>query len=450
MKLTQRKVNGFYIYFSIFVVTFVSSFTVSNIDDLNYFLGVINFQLERESVISIASILNISLLIPLFLIWCVRNKVWEGKAAFKRYFLTLNLRRALLDARYHDERFFGQHVAKIPDIKIDFDDKKSQTGKLFIRDSIEFHQRLEKAILTPALKHYKIENSYVSDDGNWFVYEFYNVSAQFQKRFDSLNDYLSWANYNATKYDLRYDERLATNLKHLLLVGATRSGKTYALLGLVLQMINKPINYHMYFADPKNDQIRKVGNWINSKKTAVTTNEIIELIEEVFHRLIEREKEMELATFNRITGDYRDVNLEPIILVFDEFSSFISVLDSKQKKVVLGHLTAIVQRGAGAGLFLYLIMQKSESTTLPTSIRSNLLLKIVLGNAASTTYTTAFESSADIPEYKFSVGQGVFMDDTMSKPKLISFPYLKFLDAYNDGTKDPAELWLQDADSCKR
>ena len=92
-------------------------------------------------------------------------------------------------------------------------------------------------------------------------------------------------------------------------------------------------------------------------------------------------------------------------------------------------------------VFLLLIMQKSDATTLPTAIRSNLLLKIVLGNASSTTYTTTFESSSDIPVFNFRQGQGVFLDDTMTVPRLVSFPYLRFLDEYNNGNKDPASLW---------
>ena len=206
-------------------------------------------------------------------------------------------------------------------------------------------------------------------------------------------------------------------------------------------MINKSIHYELFFADPKNDQLRKIGNWINAKNTAYTTENIVDLIDRVYQRLIAREQEMAEATLNRMTGDYRDVELEPIFLIFDEFSSFINVLDNKEKKIVLGKLTAIVQRGAGAGVFLFLIMQKSDATTLPTAIRSNLLLKIVLGNASSTTYTTTFESSSDVPNFNFLQGQGVYLDDTMTVPKLLSFPYLRFIDSYNNGEKDPVTLW---------
>ncbi|WP_337019175.1 hypothetical protein [Oceanobacillus massiliensis] len=359
----------------------------------------------------------------------------------KRYFMTLNLRKEMLDANYRDERHVTKRIAQIPTIKVEFDSKEMVSGNLIVRDSVEFHDRLAKATFTPALKGFKVESFYQSDDGDYWIYNFYSVDSQIQIPFKSMEEYLKWSNETTNRYQLRIDKRLSFDLKHTLLVGATRTGKTYGLIGLMLQMINKSIHYELFFADPKNDQLRKIGNWINPKKTAYTTEDITDLIGRVYQRLIEREKEMAKATLNRMTGDYRDVELEPIFLIFDEFSSFINVLDSKERKNVLGRLTAIVQRGAGAGVFLLLIMQKSDATTLPTAIRSNLLLKIVLGNASSTTYTTTFESSSDIPIFNFRQGQGVFLDDTMTVPRLVSFPYLKFLDEYNNGNKDPASLW---------
>ncbi len=401
----------------------------------------LDFKINMQTVNSIFSVAITTVILPTLLLWSLRNKVWEGKRALKRYFMTLNLRKEMLDANYRDERHVTKRIAQIPTIKVEFDSKEMVSGNLIVRDSVEFHDRLAKATFTPALKGFKVESFYQSDDGDYWIYNFYSVDSQIQIPFKSMEEYLKWSNETTNRYQLRIDKRLSFDLKHTLLVGATRTGKTYGLIGLMLQMINKSIHYELFFADPKNDQLRKIGNWINPKKTAYTTEDITDLIGRVYQRLIEREKEMAKATLNRMTGDYRDVELEPIFLIFDEFSSFINVLDSKERKNVLGRLTAIVQRGAGAGVFLLLIMQKSDATTLPTAIRSNLLLKIVLGNASSTTYTTTFESSSDIPIFNFRQGQGVFLDDTMTVPRLVSFPYLKFLDEYNNGNKDPASLW---------
>ncbi len=443
MLSTQRKLNGLYVFTSVGMIIILWILLGSQIESINQIFGNLglNFRIDMHKINNVAFVALTVLILPTMLFWSIRNKLWEGKRALKRYCLILNLRKEMIDANYRDERHVTERVLKIPTIKVEFDNKDMTSGKLIVRDSLEFHDRLAKATFTPSLKGFKVEDFYLSDDGDWWIYNFYSVDSQIQAVFDSLEDYLNWSNETTNRYQLRIDKRLSFDLKHTLLVGATRSGKTYGLIGLLLQMINKSIHYELFFADPKNDQLRKIGNWINAKNTAYTTENIVDLIDRVYQRLIAREQEMAEATLNRMTGDYRDVELEPIFLIFDEFSSFINVLDNKEKKIVLGKLTAIVQRGAGAGVFLFLIMQKSDATTLPTAIRSNLLLKIVLGNASSTTYTTTFESSSDVPNFNFLQGQGVYLDDTMTVPKLLSFPYLRFIDSYNNGEKDPVTLW---------
>lgn len=440
---TQRKLNGLYVFTSVGMIIILWILLGSQIESINQIFGNLglNFRIDMHKINNVAFVALTVLILPTMLFWSIRNKLWEGKRALKRYCLILNLRKEMIDANYRDERHVTERVLKIPTIKVEFDNKDMTSGKLIVRDSLEFHDRLAKATFTPSLKGFKVEDFYLSDDGDWWIYNFYSVDSQIQAVFDSLEDYLNWSNETTNRYQLRIDKRLSFDLKHTLLVGATRSGKTYGLIGLLLQMINKSIHYELFFADPKNDQLRKIGNWINAKNTAYTTENIVDLIDRVYQRLIAREQEMAEATLNRMTGDYCDVELEPIFLIFDEFSSFINVLDNKEKKIVLGKLTAIVQRGAGAGVFLFLIMQKSDATTLPTAIRSNLLLKIVLGNASSTTYTTTFESSSDVPNFNFLQGQGVYLDDTMTVPKLLSFPYLRFIDSYNNGEKDPVTLW---------
>lgn len=441
MKLTQRKINGFYISFFTFTVIIIGSTIYNNIDFLNSLSSFIS--LDHKIVAQYTMVTAIIPQMITFLFWGIRNKLWEGTRAFKRYYIVFNLRQALLDASYYDDRFSIERVAKLPKIKVQFYDKSGLAGKFFVRASLKFYQRIENAEFTPILQHYLVENSYLSKDGNWFVFEFYSVSTQLQTQFDDLKTYLKATNEKTNEYQLHYDNRLVKDLSHFLLTGPTRTGKTYALIGLLLQMVNKPIKYELWFCDPKNDQIEKIGRWINSseERVAVTSDDIIILIDKLYQRLEAREKEMKSLTKDRITGDYKDVHLKPIILVFDEFSSFIVTLENKQKKDVIGKLTAIVQRGAGSGVFLWIVMQKSDASDISTAIRSNLILKIVLGNAPETTYRTTFEKSVSNSNLQFTIGQGLYMDDTMPSEKLINFPYLKFLDDYNDGTKSPESLW---------
>ena len=111
----------------------------------------LDFRINMQTVNSILSIAVTTVILPTLLLWSIRNKVWEGKRALKRYFLTLNLRKEMLDANYREERHVTKRIAQIPTIKVEFDSKEMISGKLIVRDSLEFHDRLAKATFTPCL-----------------------------------------------------------------------------------------------------------------------------------------------------------------------------------------------------------------------------------------------------------------------------------------------------------
>src|SRR5690606_38780027 len=122
----------------------------------------LDFQVPMQQINYIACITVIVLLLSLTLVWSIRNKVWQGKRAIKRYLLTLNLRKEMLDANFQDERYVTERVSRIPKIKIEFDTKEMNSGKLMIRNSVEFHDRLSNATFTPALTGYIVESIYQS------------------------------------------------------------------------------------------------------------------------------------------------------------------------------------------------------------------------------------------------------------------------------------------------
>ena len=90
-------------------------------------------------------------------------------------------------------------------------------------------------------------------------------------------------------------------------------------------------------------------------------------------------------------------------------------------------LRNIVLEGRQLGYFAALIMQKSDATDLKSSIRANLPWVVVLGNATRTTYLTAFEETADLPNRNFRRGEGLFSYQGVTRqPQITSFPTLNF------------------------
>ena len=80
-------------------------------------------------------------------------------------------------------------------------------------------------------------------------------------------------------YELFIDSYTNLPLTHQLIVGQTGSGKSYALHGYLLQMLLKPVPYHLYFADPKASSIALLGERVSPETTSDDFEGIVALLE---------------------------------------------------------------------------------------------------------------------------------------------------------------------------
>ncbi|CAI2688445.1 hypothetical protein AKUH3B202X_11180 [Apilactobacillus kunkeei] len=363
-------------------------------------------------------------------IWLRSNRIEKGiKYSINHYLLLRLVRISLLDAGYYVRRqFFGIDVAKLPKIYIEFSDNYAY-GLIKIENKIRYEQRLDNIELSSSLGKYIVETSYLSPDENYYCFDFFNSNINRQLRFDSNEELLQYSN-NLDDNMLFIDSLSQVPLHHTLIVGQTGSGKTYALYSLILQMINKKINYHLYVADPKGSSLAVIGEKISPNNTFENVDDIIQSLREFNHEMDERKHRIKEKLLTKIDSSYVDFGLEPYVFIFDEYASFQSVIQSKDKKTrdeVNKLISQIVLQGRQLGFFLFVVMQKSDSSSLPTMIRDNLPLKIVLGNAEEQTYVTAFGYSKDIPNYKFNIGEGVFtFPQVANNPKICAFSYLNF------------------------
>lgn len=363
-------------------------------------------------------------------IWAFSNHIDKGlKYAWKHYKLVLGLRKHLLDAGIYTTKKLGaMKWAKIPWITVDFDaDYKS--GKVWIENSIKFNEKLNSIDISPSLGRYVIEQVYLTDDENHYRFDFYDSSLERRLVFDSFEAFKAYSN-SLDDYKLFIDLYTNLTLTHQLIVGQTGSGKSYALHGYLLQMLLKPIPYHLYFADPKASSVALIGERVSPETTADDFDGIVTLLETFVSQMQERQQLIKRNLLQKIDGDYRDFKLAPHILIFDEFADFSLFLQSKDKKIrdhVNNLISSIVLKGRQAGFFLWVVMQQAGSNNIPTYIRDNLPWKVVLGNAEDQTYVTAFGAGADIPLRKMKVGDGVFTYPAIAnKPRLCEFPTLNF------------------------
>lgn len=363
------------------------------------------------------------------LVWCVHHKAhWGIRYAVNHAVLISGIERALLEAGTGYSISGDEGYVDLPIVKVELS-KDLIRGIVKIRNHIKYDSKLETTNLSPSMGRYIVTNTYLSDDENWYIYEFVDSLVDNQLIFNSYQEFAKYA-HKFSDYQLFMDKQNVVPLSSFLLVGATGSGKTYALYSLIYQMINWKIKPELYFADPKNSSLCVLGKRIASERTAGTPEEIITLLEKFGQCMEERKEELQSKLEEKLDADYRHWSLPAHVFIFDEFAAFqsaVATMDKKQRDKVSMLLRNIVLQGRQLGFFLWAIMQKSDSTDIPTAIRDNLVWKVVLGSATNTTYITCFEHSADLPKRKFKPGQGLYSYQGLTmKPQITSFPTLNF------------------------
>ncbi|WP_082418893.1 FtsK/SpoIIIE domain-containing protein [Massilibacterium senegalense] len=420
---TQRQQNGIFIYstsFMLVVIIFIVNFIDSQLK-----LGVVFRKHVNELFIEFLLVI-ISIQIAT---WLIRNKANKGiKHAIHHYLTVLKLRKSLLDANYFNKRFyFNTEIADLPKIKLQFNADFSK-ATLFI-ENININKDIGDVRISFALNHFIVDRAYLSNDENYHIFEIYDSNIVQQLKFSDFLE-LKRLTTQVDDYTLIIDKSISISLYGTLLVGQTGSGKTYALYSLILQMLAKNVHYNIYFADPKNSSLAVLGERISAKSTATSMEDIIRLLQNFNEIMEDRKANIKDKLNAKLEATYADFQYEPYIFIFDEFASFQSVLQTMEKKKrdeVMMLLSQVVLQGRQLGFFLWIVMQKSDATLLPTNLRENLPVKFVLGNAEKQTYTTSFGTGIDIPEKNFTLGQGVFTCPILANtPKICHFSYLDF------------------------
>ncbi len=370
----------------------------------------------------------LAILLVLFIMadFLLSNRAYKGIRYFFNYWHTRNLlEKQMLDAGFGIQR---SYYIELPKISFSFKNDYS-SGVLRIRNTLKFDRKLDDIVMSSGLGKFIVDNHYVTDDGNFYIYELLNGTTSFKLIFNSFDDFLEYSK-KVPPYKLFLDKRSEIRLQHTLLVGMTGSGKTYSLYSLLLQMLNKNVSYHLYLADPKGSSLAVIGASIAPKSTAVSMQEITAQLTVFVDMMHQRKADLKEHLKGKVDADYSDFNLEPHIFIFDEYASFAAVLASCEKKErdrVKALLYEIILQGRQLGFFLFLVMQKSDATLIETALRDNIPLKIVLGNSEQQTYITAFGAGVDIPKRHFLVCEGVFTEPVVApEPRLVQFPYCNF------------------------
>ena len=364
--------------------------------------------------------------------WAVAHHLRRGvKYALRHWQLCRGIKRALLEAGYGIP--IGEQYYRLPRVEIRFEGKGLTCGIVAIQNHIKTDSSLAAVNLSSALGVYVVDAQYIEDDNNYYGYEISDSRIDRQLTFSSYQALADYAHKHTDKhgpYTLFMDGRNeGIKIRSMLLVGITGSGKSYALMGLIAQLLNWPVLPVIYFADPKGSDIAVLGGTFAPERTADDIDGIIDLLRQFYSAMLARKAEMRDKLSGKLGADFTEWRLPAYIFIMDEYAAFQASIakDKRRREEVEEILRNVVLMGRQLGFFAWICMQKSDSSDIPTAIRDNLPLKICLGNAPATTLMTIFGHAADLPSRHWGKGQGlIYCDGITAAPRPVSFPTLHF------------------------
>ena len=217
--------------------------------------------------------------------WAVAHHLRRGvKYALRHWQLCRGIKRALLEAGYGIP--IGEQYYRLPRVEIRFEGKGLTCGIVAIQNHIKTDSSLAAVNLSSALGVYVVDAQYIEDDNNYYCYEISDSRIDRQLTFSSYQALADYAHKHTDKhgpYTLFMDGRNeGIKIRSMLLVGITGSGKSYALMGLIAQLLNWPVLPVIYFADPKGSDIAVLGGTFAPERTADDIDGIIDLLRQFY------------------------------------------------------------------------------------------------------------------------------------------------------------------------
>ncbi len=210
------------------------------------------------------------------------------------------------------------------------------------------------------------------------------------------------------------------DLPNLLVGGTTGSGKSVLLHSFVLSLIGS--DALLYLIDPKMvefgvySDFSSVKSIVNSAEDAGLLIEEVRLIMESRFSILHKAGCRSVIEYNkRISSRSR---MQPIVIIVDEWADIVL-----QDKEIQKTLCLVAQKGRAAGVSIILATQRPSCRVISGLIKSNFSGRIALKVASAVDSRVILDRGG--AEKITDVGTGLYLDGTLSKPKLFRAPFVK-------------------------
>lgn len=219
------------------------------------------------------------------------------------------------------------------------------------------------------------------------------------------------------------------DMPHMLIAGATGSGKSVCINGIITNIIYKssPDEVKLMLIDPKVVELG-VYNGIphllipvvtNPKKAAFALNWAVEEMEKRY-KLFAENSVRDLKGYNKkmTDKDEKDKILPKIVIIVDELADLMMVASSE----IEDYIARLAQMARAAGMHLILATQRPSVDVITGTIKANIPSRIAFSVSSAVDSRTILDMSG--AEKLLGKGDMLFYPSSYSKPKRIQGAFI--------------------------
>ncbi|HCY9825634.1 TPA: cell division protein FtsK [Staphylococcus aureus] len=220
---------------------------------------------------------------------------------------------------------------------------------------------------------------------------------------------------------------------HALITGVTGGGKTYFLFYIIRELFKRYAEVRLL--DPKVSDLSFMKNVIGTEKVADTKGQIFKQLREANEEMERRFRMMSESEHYKLGSNFRNFDLSPYFVIFDEVTAFTSTLDKKELQEMNDYLINIIMKGRQAGVFMFLTAQRPDADVIKGNVRDQLGLRVSMGNLSADGYHMTFGQTdkAFQPIHESDIGRGyISILGQYNEPILFDAPLMEQYDFVAD------------------
>ncbi|HCU6948656.1 TPA: cell division protein FtsK [Staphylococcus aureus] len=220
---------------------------------------------------------------------------------------------------------------------------------------------------------------------------------------------------------------------HALITGVTGGGKTYFLFYMIRELFKRDAEVRLL--DPKVSDLSFMKNVIGTEKVADTKGQIFKQLRGANEEMERRFRMMSESEQYQLGSNFRNFDLPPYFVIFDEVTAFTSTLDKKELQEMNDYLINIIMKGRQAGVFMFLTAQRPDADVIKGNVRDQLGLRVSMGNLSADGYRMTFGQTdkAFQPIHESDIGRGyISILGQYNEPILFDAPLMEQYDFVAD------------------